>query len=121
MGEKRNILFEKSIEFSVRIIRLYEFLTKDRNNYVIPKQILASGTSIGAQLAESKGAQSDADFIAKLHISLKEANETQYWLVLLSRTDYIKSTEFESLNNDLKEIIALLTTALKSTKARIQS
>ena len=119
MAEKQNILYDKSLDFAVRIVRLYEFLVKDNNNFVIPKQILASGTSIGAQIAESRGAQSDADFIAKLHISLKEAHETEYWLILLERTNYLNKREYESLGADLKELIAMLVSTLKTVKARI--
>ena len=118
MAEKQNILYDKSLNFAERIIRLYEFLIKDKNNFVIPKQILASGTSIGAQLAESKGAQSEADFITKLHISLKEAHETEYWLILLKRTNYINQLEYESLLTDLKALIALLISTLKTIKIR---
>ena len=119
MAEKQNILYDKGLDFAVRIIHLYEFLIKDKNNFVIPKQILASGTSIGAQLAESRGAQSEADFITKLHISLKEAHETEYWLILLERTNYINKKEYDSLWADLKELIALLISTLKTMKTRI--
>lgn len=118
MAEKDNILYEKALDYAVRVINLYKHLIKGSDNMVIPKQILASGTSIGAQISESRGAQSEADFITKLHLSLKEAQETEYWLILLHRTHGISDKEYNSMNNDLQEIIALLTSSLKTLKNR---
>lgn len=114
--EKQNILYDKGLDFSIKIIKLYEYLIKERNNFVLPKQLLASGTSIGAQIAEAKGAQSLADFIAKLHISLKEAHETKYWLVLLLKVEHINQDQYNNLMYSLREIIALLISTLKTAK-----
>ena len=121
MTQKTNLLYEKCLDFSVRIIKLYEYLMENKIKFVLPKQILGSGTSIGAQIGESKGAQSGADFITKLHISLKEARETEYWLDLLRRVNYIDQNQYDSLFKDLNQIIALLISTLKSTKARLNS
>ena len=113
-----NILHEKSLKFAVRIVRFYQYLCEDKKEYVLSKQILRSGTSIGANIRESKNAQSDADFICKLHISLKEADETQYWLELLKMSEIISDESYDSLNKDVSELIALLTTIIKSMKAK---
>ena len=93
----RNVVLEKSFEFAVRIVNLYRYLTADKKEFVLSKQILKSGTAIGDLVREAQYAQSNADFINKLSISLKEANETDYWLQLLKRTDFIELREFESL------------------------
>jgi len=94
-----------SKKFALRIIRLFEYLREEKKEYVISKQIYRSGTSIGANVAESPFAQSDADYIHKLRIALQEANETRYWLELLHESNKITDTEFDSLNNDLSTII----------------
>ncbi|MCR5821598.1 MAG: four helix bundle protein [Bacteroidales bacterium] len=113
---ERNALNRKSLEFAVRIVRFYRFLTEEKKEFVISKQILRSGTSIGANVRESKNAQSPMDFIHKLNIALKEADETQYWLEVLQLSETITTEEFDSLNNNLKEIIALLTSIIKTMK-----
>ena len=112
----RNALNKKSLDFAVRIVRFYRFLTEEKKEFVISKQILRSGTSIGANVRESKNAQSPMDFIHKLNIALKEADETQYWLEVLQLSETINQEEFDSLNNNLKEIIALLTSIIKTIK-----
>lgn len=86
---KDNVVKDKSLEFAVRIVNLYKFLVNEQKEFVMSKQILRSGTSIGANIREAEQAQSRADFINKLNIALKEANETEYWLELLIRTEYI--------------------------------
>ena len=111
-----NVVMEKGLDFAVRCVKLYNYLREERHEYVLSKQMVRSGTSIGANISESQGAQSSPDFIAKLHISLKEARETGYWLLVLFRADYITQAEYDSINNDLGELIALLTSILKSTK-----
>jgi len=111
-----NLLARLSTEFAVRIIKLYKHLAFDIHEPVISKQIYRSGTSIGANIAESKNAQSPADFINKLSIALKEANETEYWLKLLLLSDYVKETEYESLQNDLNVIIGTLVKVIKKVK-----
>ena len=116
---EQNALNRKSLEFAVRIVRFYRFLTEEKKEFVMSKQILRSGTSIGANIRESKNAQSPMDFIHKLNIALKEADETQYWLEVLQLSETINTEEFDSLNNDLKEIIALLTSIIKTMKKQI--
>ncbi len=118
--EYKSKIEEKSVDFAVRIVNLYKFLTTTRNEFVMSKQILRAGTSIGANIAESQEAQSKADFISKLSISLKECKETRYWLILLERTDYISKTEYDSLDNDASELNALLVSIIKTAKASIK-
>lgn len=101
---KDNVVKDKSLEFAVRIVNLYKFLVNEQKEFVMSKQILRSGTSIGANIREAEQAQSRADFINKLNIALKEANETEYWLELLIRTEYITQEQYESINNDSTEI-----------------
>ena len=107
---------DKSKSFALRIIRFYSFLQKEKGEYVISKQLLRSGTSIGANARESNNAQSSADFINKLSIALKEADETAYWLELLYESGIIERSHFESLYSDLNELIALLTASIKTSK-----
>ena len=97
---KENVIAKKSFAFSVRTVNLYRYLSEQKKEYVISKQIYKSGTSIGANIAEAQRAQSTADFVAKMKIALKEANETQYWLQLLHETGYISDKEFESVHDD---------------------
>ena len=103
----------KSFAFSVRIVNLHRYLTQEKKEYVISKQIYKSGTSIGANIAEAQRAQSTADFVSKMKIALKEANETQYWLQLLHETKYLTDKEFESLHCDLVEVLKILTAICK--------
>ena len=113
---KENVLKNKSFEFAIRIVKLCEFLRKNKKEYVLSKQILRSGTSIGALVRESEYAESKADFIHKLSIALKEANETEYWLELLSKTNYLNNEQYNSLILDNKELLKLLISIIKSTK-----
>ena len=117
---KENIIEEKSFEFAVHIVNLYRYLCEEKREYVMSKQLLKCGTSIGANIAESQRAQSRPDFAAKLNIALKEANETQYWLRLLHRTQYITDTEFQSIEPDIKEIISILYAICKSTNEKFK-
>lgn len=112
----QNTVLEKSMRFAVRIVKLYQHLTAERHEYVLSKQVLRSGTSIGANIKESKYAQSDADFVSKLSIALKEAGKTEYWLELLYHTDYVTTAQYESLNADCIELIKLLTSIIKTKK-----
>ncbi|MBO5896303.1 MAG: four helix bundle protein [Clostridia bacterium] len=107
---------KKSFDFSVRVVNLYRFLTEEKKEFVLSKQILRSGTSVGANVSEGERAQSKADFYAKMSIALKEANETYYWLRLLKATDYISKSQYMSLDADIKELIALLTSICKTTQ-----
>ena len=113
---KENVLKKKSYDFSIRIVRLYQYLCKDNKEYVLGKQVLRSGTAIGALISEGEFAQSKPDFINKMSVALKEANETLYWLEILFDTDYIKKEIHESLSNDNKEIIKLLVASVKTAK-----
>jgi four helix bundle protein len=119
MREQRydnSITRSKSKAFALRIIKFVRLLQDDERGRVISKQLLRSGTSIGANVRESYNAQSKADFINKLHIALKEADETAYWLELLYESDIINKQYFDSLYGELKEIIALLTASIKTVK-----
>ena len=108
-------LIQKSRAFSIRIIRLYQHLNTICHKYILSKQILRSGTSIGANLAESECAISKKDFLAKVYSALKECNETIYWLDLLHETGYISDKQFVSLNNDCVELKKMLTATTKTT------
>ena len=114
--QEKNILYTKSYAFSVRIVKLAQYLSKEKKEYVLNKQIIRSGTAIGALVSESKFAQSKADFMNKLMISLKEANETQYWINLLYDTDYISKPMHDSLLKDCKELVGLLVSITKTLK-----
>ena len=111
-----NQVLTDSKAFALRIIRLYNYLKEEKQVYVLSKQILRSGTSIGANIRESVNAQSRMDFINKLNIALKEANETEYWLELLHESDYLDDKQFESIYNDCGRIAATLTKIIKTTK-----
>ena len=113
---RNSIIAEKSKLFAIRIIKLYQFLCSEKKEYVMSKQLLKSGTSIGANIKESLRAQSKPDFIAKNCIALKEASETEYWLELLHETDYLISEQFESMNKDNLELIKLITATIKTAK-----
>ena len=110
---KENIVMQKSFAFSVRIVNLQKYLTGEKKEYVISKQIYKSGTSIGANVSEAQRAQSTSDFVSKLKIALKEANEPQSWLQLLHETQYLTDKEFDSLHQDLLEILKILTAICK--------
>ena len=109
-----NTVSDKSFDFAIRIVRLYQHLKQTRSEYVMSKQLLRCGTSIGANIAEAQYGQSKADFHAKMQIALKEASETSYWLRLLHRTDYLSETEFKSLMADINELLRLLTAICKA-------
>jgi four helix bundle protein len=113
--EKKNVIKEKSFEFAKEIVYLYKSLV-DKKEFVLSKQLLRSGTSIGANVRESEHAQSKADFINKLSISLKEANETEYWLDLLFETNYLTDEEFQNVKYKIIEILKLLTSIINTSK-----
>ncbi|HIC8757298.1 four helix bundle protein [Elizabethkingia anophelis] len=116
-----NIIKQKSFDFAVRVIKLYQYLSNDKKEFILSKQILRSGTSVGAMIRESEHAQSKSDFIQKLSIAQKEINETIYWLELFQATDYLSAQEFESINEDAVEIIKLITSIIKTTKNNINN
>jgi four helix bundle protein len=105
---KENILLDKSFAFAVRVVRAYKYLVEEKKEFVISKQLLRSGTSIGANSEEAVGGQSKADFISKISIAYKEARETKYWIRLLKATDYLDESQAESLLNDLDEILKII-------------
>ena len=111
-----NAIEEKSFQFAVRIVKLCRYLCDEKKEFILSKQLLRAGTSIGANIAESQQAQSRPDFISKLCIALKEASETNYWLRLLRTTDYLSETEYRTMIVQCKELERLLTSILKSAK-----
>ncbi|MDR0547150.1 MAG: four helix bundle protein [Dysgonamonadaceae bacterium] len=113
---KENVVRKKSYDFALRIIKAYKFLSQEQREFVLSKQVLRSGTSIGALVKEAEHAQSRADFINKMNIALKEANETEYWLMLLKDSDYIDEKSFNSIHSDCSELIKLLASIVKTTK-----
>lgn len=106
--KKNNIIQEKSFAFAIRIVNLYKYLCEERKEYILSKQVLRSGTSIGANVEESIGGQSEKDFISKLSIAYKEARETIYWLKLLLATDYLNQEQADSLLEDAEEICKII-------------
>ncbi len=114
-----NTILNKSFEFAVRIVKLYKYLTTEEKEYVLSKQVLRSGTSIGANVHEAIEGFSDKDFQFKLNIALKEARETEYWLKLLVRTDYISQKQYDNINEDCTEILKLLVSILKTLNIKI--
>ena len=115
---KDSILKTKSKAFALRVIKMYNYLCEQKKEYVMSKQVLRSGTSIGANVAEAFFAQSDADFIAKLYISRKEAGETIYWIELLKESSYIGCDEADSMIKDCDELLKLLTSSIKTVKSK---
>jgi len=116
---KKSILKEKSFLFAVRIVNLYKYLCETKKEFVLSKQILRSGTSVGAMVFEATFAESNPDFIHKMAISQKEANETIYWLELLQKTEYITQTEYESINTDAVELLKMITSTIKTMKKKL--
>lgn len=116
--ESENTARYKSKKFAIRIINFYKFLHDEKKEYIMSKQILRSGTSIGANLAESECAISKKDFLAKVYIALKECAETKYWLELFYETEYISKEEFESLYKDCEELRKMLSATTKTMSAK---
>ena len=113
---KVNVLKDKSYKFAVRIVKVYKYLSKDKREFVLSKQLLRSGTSIGANVAEANGSISEADFSAKISIAYKECLETKYWLSLLRDTDYIETKIYENIFTDADELAKILFSILKATR-----
>lgn len=116
MSEEKSPLKSKSFAFAIRCIKLYKNLVETKKEFVLSKQLLRSGTSIGANIREAQNAQSKADFIHKLSISQKECDETLYWLELLVETNFISKEEFNSINNEGMELLRMLRSAIITTK-----
>jgi four helix bundle protein len=113
---KENIIKDKSYVFALRVIKTYKFLSEKQREFVLSKQMLRSGTAVGALIREGEQAQSRADFIHKMNIALKEANETEYWLMLLKDSDYIDENSFVSIHKDCAELVKMLISIVKTTK-----
>jgi len=120
MNEFAKSLTDKSLDFAVRIVKLAKFLSEEKGDYVLSRQVLKSGTSIGANIREAQFAQSDADFVSKLSIALKEGAEPQYWLEILARAEYISQRQYSSLNNDCNRLVGLLVRVIKRMKEKMK-
>ena len=116
MMYQKNTISRLSKSFALRVIKLYKYLLEEKHEYIMSKQVYRSGTSIGANIAESRNAQSKADFINNLSIALKEADETMYWLELLHESENIDNKQFESMSNDLNIIIGTLIKIIKKLR-----
>jgi four helix bundle protein len=119
MSEKQNPLKDKSFQFALRVIKLYQYLTGQKKEFVLSKQLLRSGTSVGANIREAQNAQSKADFIHKLSISQKECDESLYWLELLFQSEYLIETEFESIHSEANELLKMLRSAIITSKKKL--
>lgn len=115
MSEKKNVLKDKSFSFAIRIINLYKYLTA-KSEYVLSKQLLRSGTAVGALVRESQNAESKADFVHKLAVAQKKCDESIYWIELLSHTDYLTFAEYESINNEATEILKIIRSIIITAK-----
>ena len=120
MNETAVMLHQRSFEFAVRVVKLARFLSDKKQDWVLARQILRSGTSIGANVRESRFAQSKADFISKLSIALKESSETQYWLELLSATALLTKRQYASIKKDLDWLVGTLVNVIKSSKRNLK-
>ncbi len=116
MDVNKSIVYQKAYQFAIIIVKAYKYLTEEKKEYVLSKQLLRSGTSIGANIAEANGGISQADFRAKMSIAYKEALETKYWLSLLKDTNYIEEKAFESIHQDADEIAKILFCIIKKTE-----
>jgi four helix bundle protein len=114
-----SIVAEKSYRFAIRIVNLYKWLCENKKEYILSKQLLRSGTAIGALLKEAEHGQSKLDFLNKVNIALKEANEAAYWLMLLKDTEYIALKEYNSINDDAIELVKMLASIVKTTKRNV--
>lgn len=114
---KENVIKNKSFAFAIKIVKLYQFLCNEKKEFVLSRQLLRSGTSVGAMVREAEHAETKADFKHKMGIAQKEINETIYWLELLKKTDYLSPKQFEGIYNDAIEIIKILTSILKTAKS----
>lgn len=119
--KKENPVQEKSYALALRIVELYKYLTEEKKEFVLSKQILRSGTGIGANIEEAEGAQSQKDFLSKLSIAYKEARETKYWLRLLNDSGYLEEKQAKSLFQDIEEILKLLGSIQKTMKQKIRN
>ncbi len=121
MAGGENVIVEKTFDFAVRMIRLYQFLCKEHKEFVLSKQLLRAGTSIGANVSEGTQGQSKKDFLTKMNIALKEAVETKYWIRLLRKTEFLSEKQAESILQDCEEIVKILHAIVKTTKREIEN
>ena len=119
MNESKNILKEKSFALALRIIKLYKFLIENKKEYVLSKQILRSGTSVGAMIREAQNAESKMDFVHKLAIAQKECDESLYWMELLVQSDFISKEAFESVSAEAEQVLKMIKSAILTTKRNI--
>jgi four helix bundle protein len=120
MSEKKSVLKDKSFVFAIRIVKLYKYLAGEKSEHVLSKQLLRSGTAVGALIREAQNAESKADFTHKLSIAQKECDETIYWLDLLKETGYINITEHKSISSDAKEVLRILRSSILTTRGKIK-
>jgi four helix bundle protein len=118
---KDNLIRDKSYAFAIRIVKLYKYLCEEKKEFVLSKQLLRSGTSIGANIEEAIGGQSEKDFFAKLTIAYKETRETHYWIRLLTDTDYLTKEQSESMLNDVEELLKIIGSIQKTIKNKLNS
>ena len=117
-GKEKNVVKDKSYTFALQVIKAYKVLSQEKREFILSKQMLRSGTAIGALIKEAEHGQSRADFINKMNVALKETNETEYWLMLLKDSDYIEENTFSSLISECRELLRLLISIVKSSKAQ---
>lgn len=113
-----NLILNKSFDFAIRVVNMYKYLIDTKKEFVMSKQLLRSGTSIGANIRESQSAESKADFIHKFSIALKETNEVMYWLELLCKTEFINQEQYASINNDISELRKIISSIILSSKKK---
>ena len=121
LKKKKGPIYEKSFAFALRIVKLAKYLQEEKKEYVLSKQVLRSGTAIGALVREAEHAESKTDFAHKMNVALKEANETLYWLELLQQSEYITEQSFKSINSDSEELVKLLVAIVKTTREKIRA
>ncbi len=114
--KRENVIKEKSFDFALRIVNLYKFLCEKKREFVLSKQLLRSGTAIGALVREAEHAESKMDFIHKMAIAQKEANETDYWIDLLHKSGYLDEKQYQSINNDIQELLKIISSIIITTK-----
>lgn len=120
MNKRENILLDKSFAFAIRIVNLFKFLSTEKREFVLSKQLLRSGTAVGALIREAQNAESKADFIHKLGIAQKECDESIYWLELLKETEFINKSEFESINESASELLRILKSSILTVKQNLK-
>ncbi len=116
---KESIVYDKAFNFAIKIVKLYKYLCENKKEFILSKQLIRSGTSIGANIAEGLEGQSTKDFVSKLSIALKEAVESRYWIDLLKETEYLTEEQYNIINSDITELIKMLTRIIKTTKEKM--